>query len=114
NDHTAQIANTIVLGASALNETRFQFYRANISSISEDLSPRLDVLNSFIGGGAQVGNSSNTLDTYEFQNYTTVSHEAHTLRFGVRARAATLDNTSPINFGGSYTSAGRAAPELDP
>jgi hypothetical protein len=35
------------------------------------------------------------------------------LRFGVRARAATLDNTSPINFGGSYTFAGRLAPELD-
>ena len=112
-DQTAQIANTIVLGANALNETRFQFYRANISSISEDLSPRLDVLNSFTGGGAQVGNSFNTLDTYELQNYTTVSHNAHTLRFGVRGRAATLDNSSPINFGGSYTFAGRVAPQLD-
>jgi hypothetical protein len=113
NDQTLQIANTIVLGPNALNETRFQFYRANISSISEDTSPRLDVLNSFIGGGAQVGNSFNTLDTYELQNYTTASRNAHTLRFGVRARAATLDNTSPINFGGSYTFAGRVAPELD-
>jgi hypothetical protein len=113
NDHTAQIANTVVLGPNALNETRFQFYRASISSISKDLSPRLDVLNSFIGGGAQVGNSFNTLDTYELQNYTTVSQSTHTLRFGVRARAATLDNSSPINFGGSYTFAGRVAPELD-
>jgi hypothetical protein len=112
-DQTLQIANTIVLGANALNETRFQFYRANISSISEDISPRLDVLNSFIGGGAEVGNSFNTLDTYELQNYTTVSHDTHTLRFGVRARAATLNNASPINFGGSYTFAGRVAPELD-
>jgi hypothetical protein len=112
-DHTAQITNTVVLGANALNETRFQFYRASISSISEDSSPRLDVLNSFIGGGAQVGNSFNTLDSYELQNYATVTHTAHTLRFGVRARAATLDNTSPINFGGSYTFAGRLAPELD-
>lgn len=112
-DHTAQIANTVVLGATALNETRFQFYRAGISSISEDMSPRLDVLNSFIGGGAQVGSSFNTFDTYELQNYTTATHNAHTLRFGVRARAGTLDNTSPINFGGSYTFGGRLAPELD-
>ena len=112
-DHTAQIANTVVLGANALNETRFQSYRASISSISEDNSPRLDVLNSFIGGGAQVGNAFNTLDTYELQNYTTVTHNAHTLRFGVRARAGMLDNTSPINFGGSYTFGGRLAPELD-
>jgi hypothetical protein len=113
NNHTAQIANTVVLGVAALNETRFQFYRAGISSISEDASPRSDVLNSFIGRGAQIGNSFNLLDTYELQNYTTISHDAHTLRFGVRARAGLLDNTSPINFGGSYTFAGRLAPELD-
>ena len=112
-DHTAQLTNRVVLGANALNETGFQFYRARISSISEDSSPRLDVLNSFIGGGAQVGNSFNTLDTYELQNYATVTHNAHTLRFGVRTRAATLDNTSPINFGGTYMFAGRLAPELD-
>ena len=79
NDQTAQIANTKVLSASAINETRFQFYRANISSISEDSSPQLDVLNAFVGGGAQVGNSFNTLDTYEFQNYTTISHNSHTI-----------------------------------
>jgi hypothetical protein len=112
-DHTAQIANTVVFGATALNETRFQFYHANISSISEDLSPRLDVLNSFIGGGAQVGNSFNVLNTYEFQNYTTISHNAHTVRFGVRLRAGALDNTSPINFGGTFTFAGRLAPQLN-
>ena len=112
-DQTAQIANTIVLGANALNETKFQFYRANISSISENLSPLLDVLNSFTGGGAQVGNSYNTLDSYEFQNYTTLSHTAHTLRLGVRVRAASLDNTSPIDFGGTFTFGGRVAPELN-
>jgi hypothetical protein len=113
NDHTGQIANTLVLGASALNETRFQFYRANISSISENSSPRLDVLNSFVGGGAQVGNSFNGLDTYELQNYTSVSHSTHTLRFGVRVRGALLDNRSPINFGGTFTFGGRVAPELN-
>jgi Carboxypeptidase regulatory-like domain len=37
-DHTAQIANTLVIGANALNETRLQFYRAGISSISEATS----------------------------------------------------------------------------
>jgi hypothetical protein len=113
NDQTAQIANTKVLGASATNETRFQFYRASISSISEDSRPQLDVLNSFVGGGAQVGNSFNTLNTYEFQNYTTISHTSHTIRFGVRARAATLDNISPINFGGTFTFGGLTAPELN-
>jgi hypothetical protein len=112
-DQTAQISNTKILGSSAINETRFQFYPATISSISENSSPQVDVLNAFVGGGAQVGNSFNLLNTYEFQNNTTITHAAHTWRFGVRVRAATLDNTSPVNFGGTFTFGGTLAPELN-
>ena len=112
-EHTVQIANTRVLGSNAVNETRFQFNRASISSISDDFSPQLDVLNGFIGGGAQVGSSSNVLSSYELQNYATISHKAHTWRFGVRVRAAILNNASPINFGGAFVFTGGLAPELD-
>jgi hypothetical protein len=112
-DQTAQISNTKILGSSAVNETRFQFYRAGISSISDDASPQVNVLNAFVGGGAQVGNSFNLLDTYEFQNNTTVTHGAQTWRFGARVRAATLDNNSPVNFGGTFTFGGGLAPELN-
>jgi hypothetical protein len=112
-DQTVQLSNSLVLGTNLLNETRFQFYRAHISSLSEDLSPQLDVLNSFVGGGAQVENSFNTLKTYEFQDYATTTRSKHTVRFGIRVRAATLDNTSPINFGGTFTFAGGLGPELD-
>jgi Carboxypeptidase regulatory-like domain len=111
-DQTVQLANTLVLGTNLLDETRFQFYGAHIASLSEKSSPQLDVLNSFVGGGAQVGNSSNTLSTYEFQNYATVTDSKHTVRFGARVRAAILDNTSPINFGGTFTFTGGIAPAL--
>jgi hypothetical protein len=111
-DQTIQVANTKVLGSNAVNETRFQFDRASISSVSDDSSPQINVLNSFIGGGAQVGNSLNVLDSFELQNYTTISHKAHTWHFGVRVRAATLSNSSPINFGGMFVFAGGLAPEL--
>ena len=112
-DQTVQLSNALVLGPNALNETRFQFYRAGISSVSDDFAPQLDVLNAFIGGGAQVGSSKNTLNTYEFQNYVTITQSKHTLHFGVRVRATTIDNNSPINFGGTFTFAGGTAPELD-
>ena len=112
-EQNIQIANTRVIGSNAVNETRFQFDRASISSVSDDFSPQIDVLNSFVGGGAQVGDSSNILTSYEFQNYTTISHKAHTWRFGVRVRAATLNNISPIDFGGTFIFAGGLAPELD-
>jgi hypothetical protein len=113
NDKTVQLANTKLIGTNAVNEARFQFNRAYITSASDNLSPQIDVLNSFVGGGAQVGNSSNSLDSFEFQDYTTLSRGSHTWRFGVRVRAATLANTSPINFGGTFTFGGGIAPELN-
>lgn len=112
-DQTVQLSNALVLGVHALNETRFQFYRAHISSVSENPDPELDVLNSFVGGGAQVGNSLNTLNNYEFQNYATLVHSNHTMRLGARVRASVIDNTSPINFGGTFTFTGGTGPELD-
>ncbi len=112
-DQTIQLSNALVLGTNALNETRFQFYRAKISSVSDNSAPQVDVLNSFIGGGAQVGSSLNTLNTYELQNNMTMTHSKDSVRFGVRVRAATIDNNSPIDFGGTFTFAGGTAPELD-
>lgn len=112
-DQTVQFSNLLTLGANVLNETRLQYYRANISNVSENPTAQLDVMNAFTGGGAQVGSSSNTLNSWEFQNYATIAHEKHTVRLGARVRAALIDNTSPINFGGTYTFTGRTAAELD-
>ena len=112
-DDTFQVSNTKIFGSSVVNQSRFQFERGTISSASDNPGSQIDVLNAFVGGGAQLGNSSNTLDSYEFQNYTTISHKAHTWRFGVRVRAAELSNTSPINFGGTFVFAGSLAPELN-
>ena len=111
--NTLQIANTKVLGSSAINQTRFQFDRQSITSISDNSGAQIDVLNAFVGGGAQLGTSSNTLNSFEFQNYTTISHKAHTWRFGVRVRAAVMNNESPINYGGTFVFSGGIAPELD-
>ena len=35
------------------------------------------------------------------------------MHLGVRLRASLIDNTSPINFGGTFTFTGGTAPELD-
>jgi Carboxypeptidase regulatory-like domain len=113
-DNTVQFANTKIFGANAVHETRFQFERSTISSISDDFSPQINVLNAFTGGGAQVGSSHNALDTFELQHYWTITHDKHTWHFGARVRAATLDNISPIDFGGTFLFSGGLAPELNP
>ena len=113
-DQNVQFSNALTMGASGFNETRFQYYRAQISNLSESAAPQLQVLNAFTSGGAQVGNSSSLLNTWELQNYATFVRRSHTLHFGVRVRAETIDNTSPIDFGGTFTFAGRTAPQLGP
>ena len=111
--NTVQIANTKIAGPNVINQTRLQFDRQSITSISDNSSAQIDVLNAFVGGGAQLATSANSLDSFEFQNYTTISHRAHTWRFGVRVRAAVMNNDSPINYGGTFVFTGGVAPELD-
>ncbi len=109
----AQVTETAVLGSSVVNETRFQFFRPEGFSIPNNYSPAILVLGSFNGGGAQVGHSYNLQNNYEFQNYTSVARRGHTVRFGVRVRAQTMEDILRQNFNGAFTFGGGIAPELD-
>jgi hypothetical protein len=100
-NQTAQAGDTVVLGNS-VNETRFQFYRAAMQQIANSNAPTIEVLGSFNGGGSQLGRSLDTQNNYELQNYTTTVHGAHTLRYGIRLRAATEDSASPQDFNGTF------------
>ncbi len=112
-DHTVQITDTAVLGPSTVNETRFQFFHVEDDQISNSFAPAVLVLGSFNTGGAQTGRSFDTENHYELQNYTSIVKGTHTWKFGVRTRGETAGNTSPENFGGTFTFAGGLAPELD-
>jgi hypothetical protein len=110
---TVQLTETAVLSTSVINETRFQYYRP--TSVSDANTPgyALQVLGAFNGGGAHVGHSTDAQNTYELQNYTSVMRGAHAWRFGVRLRGKTDANSSPQNFGGTFTFSGGLAPELN-
>jgi hypothetical protein len=111
-NQTMQISDTIVLGAAAVNETRFQYFRPVVEIVPNSDAPAIQVLGAFTGGGAQTGHSIDRQNGYEIQNYTSITHGVHFWRFGVRLRATMDDNASPKNFGGTYTFAGGPAPEL--
>jgi outer membrane receptor protein involved in Fe transport len=108
-----QVTETAVLSTSVINETRFQYFRP--TSVSEANTPgfAVQVLGAFNGGGAQLGHTTDTQDSYEIQNYTTALRGAHAWRFGVRLRGATDASASPQNFGGTFTFSGGLAPQLD-
>ena len=110
---TVQLTETAVLSTSVINETRFQYYRPTVLSESNTPGYALLVLGAFNGGGAQLGRTTDLQNTYELQNNTSVLRGAHTWRFGVRLRGTTETNSSPQNFGGTFTFSGGLAPELD-
>ncbi|PWU01836.1 MAG: hypothetical protein C5B51_22210, partial [Terriglobia bacterium] len=103
--HAVQIMETAALG-STINETRFQFLRNDASNMANQAGAAIQVLGAFNGGGAPVRYSSIEQNSYELQNYTTMLRGAHTWRWGGRLRAATTEDVSQQNFGGTFTFAG--------
>ena len=110
---TAQLAETAVLGPSVVNEVRFQFFRVRNEMTANIPDPAILVLGSFYGGGAQLGRTIDVQNNYEFQDYVSFVRGAHSLKFGIRLRGATEDNSSPQNFGGTFTFGGGVGPMLD-
>ncbi len=106
-NQTVQAADTVLIG-SAVNETRFQYYRSATQAIANTSSPTIQVLQSFNGGGANVGQTFDTQNSYELQNYTSLVKGMHSWRFGVRLRGQTDESVSPQNFNGTFTFAGGA------
>ncbi len=110
---TLQLTDTAVLGANAVMTTRFQYFRPAMTMRSATPGAEVQVLNAFTGGGSPVGDSSDTQDNYEFQNYTSIERGKHSWRFGGRLRGAREDSVSEQNFNGTFLFGGGIGPVLD-
>lgn len=108
-----QLTETALINEKTVNETRFQFGKIRNYQTSVLDAFALTVLDSFQGGGSQVGSSTDARDRYELQNFTSWTSGNHFLKIGARLRHARVDSISPNNFGGSYTFAGGLGPLLD-
>jgi len=112
-NQTVQAADTAVLG-TAVNETRFQYYRAANQTIANSTGPAILVLGSFNGGASTNGRSFDTQNSFELQNYTSMVRGKHAVKFGVRWREQMDDSVSPQNFNGTFVfSGGAIEPVLD-
>ena len=110
---TIQLTETAVLGGTAVNETRFQYFRPATVSQANTPGYAIQVLGAFNGGGNPLGRSTDTQSNYEFQNYTSILRGAHTWKFGVRLRGTAETSVSPQNYNGTFTFSGGLAPQLD-
>jgi len=99
----AQVTDTAVLSPNVVNETRFQFNHYLTGQTAQSETPQVIVPGDFTMGGAGIGRNTQTDANYEFQNYTTVTHGKHTIKFGARTRNDLLNYFTPTNFNGTFT-----------
>jgi len=111
--HQLQMTETAMINEKTINETRLQVIHSIYRQTAKNAISALNVSDSFFGGGAQVGNASNTQDRAELQNFTSWQAGKHFLRIGGRFRYVRLRSISPSNFGGTYTFAGGIGPALN-
>lgn len=103
NEHELQVSETAVLGASAINETRFRYEWERQARTAQRLEPGINVLGAFNGGGSGVGASFGRDDWMELHNITSLTHGAHLLKFGVRLRREAEADHSEQNYNGTFT-----------
>ncbi|HKU77242.1 MAG TPA: carboxypeptidase regulatory-like domain-containing protein [Pyrinomonadaceae bacterium] len=108
-----QLTETALINEKTVNETRFQFTSGKNRQTSLLDAFALNVLDSFNGGGSQVGSTSNRTDRFELTNFTSWTHGNHFLKVGGRLRHVKVDSVSPGNFGGTWTFGGGPGPRLD-
>jgi len=104
--HNVQLTETAVLNPTTINETRFQYSHSRTENMGNNSIPALNVSSSFNSGGSQVGHSIFRRVNWELNNFTAKQKGTHAIKFGGRVRHVNVDDTSPTNFGGSWTFTG--------
>lgn len=113
-DHTLRLTETAILSARLVNETRFQYSRGRRQQDGDNTVPTINVLQSFVGGGAQIGQSYQDEDRWELHNNTTWALGSHALKFGGRLRGVRIQDFSESGFGGTFTFSGQPATATQP
>lgn len=101
-EHTLQVSDTQILGPKVVNETRFQFQRETNHQLPLGAGPEVDVQGAFTFGENSEGLIRTTQDNYELQNYTSITHGNHMIKFGARLRGITASEFSNANFNGTF------------
>jgi hypothetical protein len=96
------LLETQVVNTSIINETRFQYFRQTTNQVGQDPVLNISVLDAFTSG------SSFPLDythqgNFELQNYTSINHGAHFIKFGARLREGTETLYRTANYAGQFT-----------
>ena len=92
---------TWVANPATINESRFQYQRQYSTQTGVDPVVNISVGDGFTSG-ANFPLAYNHNQTYEFQNYTSITHKTHFIKFGARLRGYLQGNYSTNNFPGQF------------
>jgi hypothetical protein len=101
-EHTLQLSDTQILGPKVVNETRFQFQRETNHQLPLGTGPTIQVQGAFTSGQNAEGLVRTTQNNYELQNYTSITHGNHLIKFGARLRGITSSESTDANFNGTF------------
>jgi len=101
-EQTVQASDTQTISPNVVNETNFQYLYDQSNQVPVSTAVTLAVLGAFYGGGNNSGSVLDRTNHYELQNYTSIQHRTHFIKFGVRLRGVTDSNDSTAGFNGSY------------
>ena len=101
-EHTLQISDTQIVSPKVVNETRFQFQRETNHQLPLGTGPTIEVQGFFTNGENSQGQVRTTQDNYELQNYTSITHGNHLIKFGARLRGVRSSESTDANFNGTF------------
>jgi Carboxypeptidase regulatory-like domain len=101
-EQTVQAGETHIIGANIVNETRFQFRNDVTNQNPASTAPTVNVQGYFTAGGNSQGTEEDDENRYELQNYTSVLHGRHMIKFGARLREHVETNSSTSQFNSTY------------
>lgn len=101
-EQTLQLSDTQTIGSNIVNETNFQYLRQGSNQLPLSTAVTVLVPGAFEGGGSNDGTVIDSTNRYELQNYTSIQHGNHFIKFGARLRGLTDSNTSTTGFNGEY------------
>ncbi len=114
--HLLQVSDTQILTSRMINQTRFQYLHFHNVESPLDLSPTLQVLGAFTGGGNADGSEDRGESHYELQNLTSLNFARHYVQFGGFVRDIARREGVTANFNGNFifnSLAGYQATEVD-
>src|SRR5436305_9661547 len=100
-EHSLQISDSQILSPKAVNETRFRWEHDTSHQLPVSGASAIQVQGAFTTGGNSEGVVRDTENNYEFQNYTSIPHGNHLIKFGARVRALDESNFANPNFNGT-------------